>query len=202
MMTRILILAAASVLAGGCASGGRPQGGPGAARVGAPQSRFDPGIAVKSPPAEGRVEDNAPIRLPDRIALPASYRLVLLDGHMELVRETDPQAIMQPPATMRMVAGEIARGELAYQPGLLPQELAADVAANRESSARMDNALEDVMRRSRELSEQALALQEQSRRLAELLAASEARVRQLEAAGRAAPARDAESPAPRGRDDN
>jgi hypothetical protein len=126
-----------------------------------------------------------PILLPDHITLPASYRLVLLDGHLELVRETDPQALLQAPASLRFVAGEIARGELAYQPALLPQELAAEVAANRESSARMDNALGDVMRRSRELSEQALELQAQSKRLAELLAAAEARVRELEAAARA-----------------
>jgi hypothetical protein len=201
MRTWILILAAASALAAGCTSTGRPQAGPGAERVGAPQARFDLGIARKHPP-DGGGEDNAAVRLPDRIALPASYRLVLLDGHLELVREADPQAILQAPATMRMVAGEIARGELAYQPGLLPQELAAEVAANRESSARMDNALEDVMRRSRELSEQALALQAQSRRLAELLAASEARVRELEGAGRASPAREGQAPAPRAQDNN
>jgi hypothetical protein len=82
--------------------------------------------------------------------------------------------------------GEIGRGELAYQPGLLPQELAAEVAANRESSARMDNALDAVMRRSRELSAQALELQAQSRKLAEMVGAEEARVRELEAAARAA----------------
>ncbi len=70
--------------------------------------------------------------------------------------------------------GEIARGELAYQPALLPQELAAEVAANRESSARMDNALSAVMQRSRELSAQALELQAQSSKLARLVAAEEA----------------------------
>jgi hypothetical protein len=186
MRTRILLLAAASALAGGCATPGRPQSGPGAARVGAPDARVDASLAGRSPSAEGRAADGTPIRLPDRIVLPASYRLMLLDGHLELVRETDPQAILRPPATLRLVAGELARGELAYQPGLLPQELAAEVAANRESSARMDNALEEVMRRSRELSEQALALQEQSRKLAELLSSSQARVRELEGSGAAA----------------
>jgi hypothetical protein len=90
---------------------------------------------------------------------------------------------------MRVVAGEISRGELAYQPGLLPQELAAEVAANRESSARMDNALDSVMRRSRELSEQALELQAQSRKLAEMLSAEQARVQELEAPVRPAPAK-------------
>ena len=191
MRTRVLLLAAATALAGGCASPGRPQAGPGASRVGAPDPRVDSTLAGRGSPAEGRGADGAPVRLPDRIALPASYRLMLLDGHLELVRETDPQEILRAPATLRLVAGELARGELAYQPGLLPQELAAEVAANRESSARMDNALEEVMRRSRELSEQALALQEQSRKLAELLAASQGRVRELEG-----------SSPPQGRKDN
>jgi len=133
---------------------------------------------------------DAAVQLPDRIVLPASYRLVLLDGHLALVREADEQALDRAPASMRIVAGEIARGELAYQPGLLPQELAAEVAANRESSARMDDALEAVMRRSRELSKQALELQDQSKKLAELLAAAQARVQELEAgrAGAKAPA--------------
>jgi hypothetical protein len=129
----------------------------------------------------------AALRLPERIVLPASYRLVLLDGHLTLVREADSVALEAAPASMRILTGEIARGELAYQPGLLPQELAAEVAANHEGAARMNDALEGVMRRSRELSAQALALQDQSRRLAELLSAEEARVRELEAAGRTAP---------------
>jgi hypothetical protein len=52
----------------------------------------------------------------------------------------------------------------------------------------MDGALESVMQRSRELSDRALELEAQGKRLAELLAASEARVRQLEAGpGRAPP---------------
>jgi len=140
---------------------------------------------------------DAPIRLPERIVLPASYRLVLLDGHLALVREADEQALEAAPASMRIVTGEIARGELAYQPGLLPQELAAEVAANREGSARMDNALEAVMRRSRELSEQALELQAQSRKLADLLAAAQAKVQELEAA-RAAARPAAEAPAQAG----
>jgi hypothetical protein len=101
--------------------------------------------------------------------IPASYRLVLLEGRLELVRESDAQALAGSPASIRVVTGEIARGELAYQPGLLPQELAAEVAANRESAARMDNALGDVMRRSRELSAEALAMQAEAERLARML---------------------------------
>jgi predicted nucleic acid-binding protein len=145
----------------------------------------------------GTKAGDAAIRLPERIILPASYRLVLLDGHLALVREAEEQALEAAPASMRIVTGEIARGELAYQPGLLPQELAAEVAANREGSARMDNALEAVMRRSRELSEQALELQAQSRKLADLLAGAQARVQELEAA-RAAARPAAEAPGQKG----
>ena len=50
----------------------------------------------------------------------------------------------------------------------------------------MDAALEAVMQRSRELAERATELESQGKRLAELLAASQARVRQLEADGAAA----------------
>jgi hypothetical protein len=186
MRTLVPVSAAFLLLASGCSSTSRPQDGPGAARVGAPSPPADPAILKGEPGAPDGGADRAAIRLPDRITLPASYRLVLLDGHMALVRETDEQALDRAPASLRIVTGEIARGELAYQPGLLPQELAAEVAANRESSARMDNALEAVMRRSRELSEQALELQAQSRKLAEMLLAAQARVQELEAAGRAA----------------
>jgi hypothetical protein len=181
MRTLLPVAAACAALLFGCSSPGRPQAGPGAAPIGAPDPRVDPSVAAGEPP----VTASGGLRLPDRIALPASYRLVLLDGHLTLVREADAQALEPSPASMRILTGEIARGELAYQPGLLPQELAAEVAANREGSARMDNALEAVMRRSRELSAQALELRDQSRRLTELLFAEEARVRQLEAAGRA-----------------
>ncbi len=141
------------------------------------------GCATRPPPPAASAQAPAaePVGLPDRIALPASYRLMLLDGHLTLVRQSDAASLSPSPASLRLVAGEISRGELAYQPGLLPQELAAEVAANRESAARMDASLGEVMRRSRELSAQALELKEQSGRLAELLSSAEARIAQLEA---------------------
>jgi len=176
-------LAAVLALLGACAAPTRPQAAPGAAGVGAPNPPVDRTVAAGLRPAYATGDDAVPIRLPDRITLPASYRLILVDGHLALVRETDAQALEPAPTSMRIVMGEIARGELAYQPGLLPQELAAEVAANRESAARMDNALESVMQRSRELSEQALALEAQGRKLAELLAAAQARAREGEPGG-------------------
>jgi len=181
-------LTAGAVLLGACAGPRHPQDGSGATPVGAPRPAVDPRVLELAFPAGNDGAEPPPVRLPERLTLPASYRLMLLDGHLTLVRESDPRALAPDPASLRVVTGEIARGELAYQPGLLPQELAAEVAANRESSARMDNALAAVMRRSRELSAQALELEAQGRRLAELLAAAEARSRVLEPEKGAAPA--------------
>jgi hypothetical protein len=190
---------AALLLLWGCAAQNRPQREPGAAHVGAPIPAADQAVLEEAVPAGGNAADHEPIRMPDRITLPATYRLILLDGHLALVRETGPHAFEPGPTSMRVVMGEIARGELAYQPGLLPQELAAEVASNRESSARMDNALDTVMQRSRELSEQAMAIEAQGRKLAELLAASQERVRELEAGRPPAPARaPGEKPDPKG----
>lgn len=173
MIPRTLRLAFPLLLAG-CAATPRTPGPP-PASVGAPESAVDRsvvGAIAAAPP---------PARPPDRLALPAAYRLVLLDGQLALVRESDAEALAPAPASLRVVVGEVARGELAYQPGLLPQELAREVAANRESSARMDNALDQVLERSRDLARQALQLQEESRTLAGRLTAAEARVRELEA---------------------
>jgi hypothetical protein len=192
MRAPVPLLAAGLLLASSCHAPLRPQERPGAARPGVPDPVAGPGVLGAQPAAPAADPLPAGMRLPERLTLPASYRLMLLDGHLALVREADDLALERPPPSMRIVSGEIARGELAYQPGLLPQELAAEVAANRESSARMDDALEAVMRRSRELSKQALELQDQSRRLADLLAAAQARVQELEAgrAGAKAPAED------------
>jgi hypothetical protein len=163
------------LLVAGCAGTPRPLGPP-PAPLGAPESPVDRSVVGAAP------APTAPVRAPERLALPAAYRLVLLDGHLELVREMDAEALAPAPTSLRVVVGEVARGELAYQPGLLPQELAREVAGNRESSARMDNALDQVLERSRELTRQALELQAQSRALAARLTAAETRVRELEAA--------------------
>ena len=102
------------------------------------------------------------------------------------MRESDPQGLSYPPASLRVVTGEVERGELAYQPGLLPQELAAEVAANRESSQRMDNALRSVLERSRELSERAEELRAEAQRLGGELAQARERISALEASARPA----------------
>ena len=188
-----LIVLGAGMLLGACASPSRPQAAPGAQGPGVPRRAVDPSVVTDDPEARGDGADAGSIRLPDRITIPAAYRLMLVDGHLALVRETDPQTLDPGPASLRVITGEIARGDLGYQPGLLPQELAAEVAANRESSARMNNALESVMQRSRELSDQAAALQAQAKKLGDLLAAAQARPGPAEAAGKAgAPAPDAQ----------
>ena len=87
-------IAAGLALLGACAAPSRPQAAPGAAHVGAPSPPFDQAVLDARPPrptatAPGRW----PIRMPDRITLPATYRLMLVDGHLALVRETDAQAL-------------------------------------------------------------------------------------------------------------
>jgi hypothetical protein len=180
-----------------CSAPSRPQGGPGAAPVGAPDLPVGAAVLQKALAADSQA-GTAAIQLPDRITLPAVYRLILVDGHLTLVRDTDPQPIDSGSPALRAVTGDGARGGPAYPPGLLPQELSAAVAASRASAARMDSALDAVMRRSRTLSEQAMEIEAQGKRLAELLAASEARVRQLEAEARPAAAKPApETDAPK-----
>jgi hypothetical protein len=199
MRTSPAIAAAGLVLLGACTAEVRaPQGAIGAASVGAPSSEVDATVVGPAPASGPGGRRGEPIRMPDRIILPAAYRLLLLDGHLTLVRETDPQALAPAPTSMRIVMGEVARGELAFQPALLPQELAAEVASNRESSARMDNALETVMRRSRELSAQVVELEAESKRLAELLASARAAApAPAPGSAAAAPAEPPDKPAPR-----
>ncbi len=169
--------AAALVLLGACSEPNRPQEAIGATQIGAPSLAVDEALLGFHGGTEHPARGADRIRLPERIVLPAAYRLILLDGHLALVRETDAQAVEPAPTSLRILMGEVARGELAYQPALLPQELAAEVASSHESSARMDNALEAVMRRSRELSEQARELEAQSKRLEQLVEEAQARPR-------------------------
>jgi hypothetical protein len=181
-------LAAFAIILSSCASANRPQAGPGAERLGVPAHEGDPGVAGGAPAAPSCAADPGAIQLPDRITIPASYRLMLVDGHLALVRETDAQSLDPGPAALRIVTGGMAQGELAYQPGLLPQELAAEVASSRASAARMDSALDTVMARSRELSQQAVALEAQAKKLAELIADANARPQEPRPPGGSDPA--------------
>ena len=111
-----------------------------------------------------------PVAPPEMIVLPAAYRLVVLDGQTVLVRETDEAAMRPAPASMRIVTGEIARGELSYQPALLPQEIAQELVKVRRAHAQHDEAAAEMNRRADELVEQARLMQEQNRILVERLA--------------------------------
>lgn len=192
-MMKFIPVSIAAALLGACASPNRPQSAPGAQSLGVPRSNVDPSTVTEALAPKASGADPGEIQLPNRIILPAAYRLMLVDGHLALVRETDAQSLNPGPTSLRVISGEISRGELAYQPGLLPQELAAEVASNRESAARMDNALESVMQRSRELSDQAAELKAQAEKLGALLAVAQASASAAEAAkapAAAAPAAD------------
>jgi hypothetical protein len=161
----------------GCALPYRPQIERGATHVGVPRPEIDIAVLDKTKGLEESGAETGTIRLPDRLVLPAAYRLTLVDGRLTLDRETDFRSLDPGAASMRIVSGAVTGDDPAYQPGLLPQELAAEVAADRQSAARMDHALEAVMRRSHELAEQAVELEAQSKRMAELLIAAQERAR-------------------------
>jgi hypothetical protein len=194
-MKVVVILIAAALLLGACASPNRPQAAPGAQAIGVPVRTVDPSVVSPALGENNAGPDAGAIQLPDRITIPAAYRLMLVDGHLALVRETDAQALDAGPTSLRVITGEISRGELAYQPGLLPQELAAEVASNRESAARMDNALDSVMQRSRELSDQAAELKAQAEKLGALLAAAQARASTDQQAAKSDPQASTSEPA-------
>jgi hypothetical protein len=176
-----------------CSAPRRPQVAPGAAPLGLPQPAAPPAPSSATPLAERAEPD-----LPEILTLPAVYRLMLVDGRLALVRESDARSLRTGSSSLRIVSGEGAGADPSYQPAPLSQELAAELAASRQRSERLDGALESVMQRSRELSEQALELEAQGKRLAELLAASEARVRKLEAEPDRAPAGRQAAPPPAG----
>jgi hypothetical protein len=172
MKASISSLSGCLLLLCSCASPNRPQASPGAQGVGVPSRAVDSPLATAN--SGGKADDPA-INLPDKIVIPADYKLMLLDGRLTLVRETDPRTIDPGPSSLRVITDVTDGGDLSYQPALLPQELAAEVASYKESSARMDNALDSVMQRSRELSDQAAELEVQAKRLGELMAASQAK---------------------------
>lgn len=115
--------------------------------------------APVAPPAEPApaAPAPAPVSLPDRIELPSRYRLLYLNGSLTLVQEAGPRGArpgdrvdFEPPS-----GGE----------GLSPA-FALQWQQTRESVERMERALSDVMERSRQLSDQAAALEALAKRLA------------------------------------
>lgn len=171
---RRILLAAVLPLAG-CALQG-PALGPAVEPPGRPRPRVDPAV-IEPMPSPEKPPAQAPV-LPDVLYLPSTYRVVFLDGHAALVREAGPVGAPAQTPPPRFTATDPAPLDPSLQPALLSQELQREIAANRESSARMDNALGAVMSRSRELAEQALRLEAEERRFAQRLAESEAKARE------------------------
>ena len=73
------------------------------------------------PPDRARAPRRAP---PDEIVLPATYVLEWRDGRQVLRRVDDERRVANTHATVRIVADEAVRRDLAVQPALLPQETA------------------------------------------------------------------------------
>jgi uncharacterized membrane protein YccC len=155
MKTSLLLLFAAVGLAAGCAH--PPPAillphGPGEAGPRPTAAAVNAATALESAPS--------PQSLPDRISLPAEYRLVLLDGNLVLLRESGAGSVV------RLRASEA------------PDPVAA--ASSRDASAspgpvedrRVEAALQAVMRRSAELEQQAETLAGESARIAATLAST------------------------------
>jgi hypothetical protein len=175
---RLLILTVLLALAAGCASK-TAQSKQGAQAPGAPKLQVSPRVIdLVDPPDASR--PRVARADADKIVLPACYRLVLVDGKQVLVRETDAQAIQGNPGSLRIVTGEIARGEISYQPGLVDQELAEEVVRTRQSQAAADNAAINLTNQSAEVVAQSKQLQAQNKALAIRLAQIAAYTQSLE----------------------
>jgi hypothetical protein len=161
----------------GCSAPDLPQSERGATHVGVPRPQIDAAVLDEIQERDRAAATTGTIRLPDRLVLPASYRLVLVEGRLTLARETDPQPLDPGGPSIRIRSGAVACSDLSYRTHLLPQEWAAEIAADHESVLRMDDALAAVMQRSHELVRQAGELESQSKKMAELLVAAEARGR-------------------------
>ena len=137
-----------------------------------------PPSALLTPTGPGR--DPSPVSpavvaqaaTPEALAVPDNYRLMLLDGRLVLIHDHQQAQPIQIEAT---------GNDGPEHPELLPQEMAAEVERNRASGARMDGALKAVMDRSKDLEQEAQTLGEESRKLAQMLAAAEERMKGAEA---------------------
>lgn len=155
--------------------------------MGVPRPQIDAAVLDETQARDRGTAAAGTIRLPDRLVLPASYQLVLVEGRLTLVRETDPQSLDAGAPSIRILSGAVACNDPAYRGDPLSLEWAAEIAADHESVLRMDHALEAVMQRSHELVRQAAELESQSKKMAELLVAAQARGRVSGPAAQSAP---------------
>ena len=117
--------------------------------------------------------------LPNIIEIPSAYRWVIVDGNPALLRETDPRKITAGGA-MQIVAGDVSRGEVAIQPALLPQEIAAELTRNRALQAQMITSFDDANRKVAELIAETRTMQERNAQLVQQLATITEYAHQLE----------------------
>lgn len=132
MNTRIIAAAAscaAVTLLSACASNTRA---PAASHL--PVSPVSPAL-VNDAASGDRKEAPAPTFQGD-ITVPGVYRAYVVNGRMVFVRETDPRKIAAAPSSMRIMMGNPEAGEITYQPLLLEQEHAIELAKTREQNAR------------------------------------------------------------------
>jgi len=141
-------IALSTLALGACAHPGIPQSAAGASPLGLPPRQISEAALGEAQRESAVRPDRETIGVPEVIGIPVDYRLIVLDGHLALVRDTGRK-----------------EADPSLQPALLPQELAAEVASARESSARMEGALRAVMQRSQELSDRAAELEAQAKRL-------------------------------------
>jgi hypothetical protein len=93
------------------------------------------------------------------MTLPATYRRMVVDGKTVLVRETDPRRMLASPA-VTYIAGDAGQGDVSVQPGLLPQELAAEIVRTRARSEALGSVLPQVLQRMDALAAEAKKMQE------------------------------------------
>jgi hypothetical protein len=172
----------------GCRAPDLPQSERGGTHVGVPTLQIDAAVLDEVQARDRGTASAGAIRLPDRLILPAAYRLMLVDGCLTLERETGPQSLDPGAPSIRILSGAGGRDDLSYRTDLLPREWAAEIAADHESVLRMDHALEAVMQRSHELARQAAELESRSKRMAELLVTAEAHGRVPVPAAQSVPA--------------
>lgn len=165
------------LLLSGCNAPELPQSERGGTHVGVPRPQIDDAVLDQTQARDRGTVPAGAIRWPDRLVLPASYRLVLVEGHLTLERETDAQPLDPRASSIRILSGQVASNDPSGRARPLPPEWSAEIAADRESVLRMDQALEAVMERSHELARRAKELEAQSKKMAELLVAAEARGR-------------------------
>lgn len=174
----ILLVILSALLISGCATT-EQNARKGAQSPGQPKSPVSPRVvALVDPPDDTRPRQIAANA--DRIVVPACYRMVIIDGQQTLVRESDEQAIQGNRGSLRVVKGEVARGEISYQPGLIEQELAEEVVRTRQAQAQTDEAAVELTKQSEELMKQSKLMQTQNKILATQLAQLAMYARRLE----------------------